>query len=394
MDRELSKSKVGRLFGAIATLGIVAGCANIIGLSDIENDDKGGAGGGIIPQGGKGGMGGGTGGTAGKGGSGGGTGGSTGGGGTGGSAGSTSMNGLACDGTPIDVNEDLLTACVMLESCSFAQRGISYCLSVDTPDMFEAFACAKTASTCDEIFACENAAYQYPGSPADCPGTDGAAGAGGASSPNTACVGNYAVNCDPLVYAPTPFLLDCTARGGTCNLQPDGYADCQVNVPIDCSLLPDGTNGCSGTYYYECYGGLPYGQDCTASAGFCDIDPMSGDAGCYYNLTACGGDSATCSNDVGTECSGGSRFVKTCSEANLTCSAEGVQDYCLASGCTSADWNACQESCNGTQLTFCYGGAPYTIDCTDYGFDLCHLDDVGYSGRGTQTTVAVCGFSN
>ena len=32
-----------------------------------------------------------------------------------------------------------------------------------------------------------------------------------------------------------------------------------------------------------------------------------------------------------------------------------------------------QDSCSddGTQLTFCYGGTPYTVTCADYGFTQC-----------------------
>ena len=45
---------------------------------------------------------------------------------------------------------------------------------------------------------------------------------------------------------------------------------------------------------------------------------------------------------------------------------------CTAPGCTSEDIAACTESCDGSKLTFCYGGAPLTVDCKDYGFKACN----------------------
>ena len=42
---------------------------------------------------------------------------------------------------------------------------------------------------------------------------------------------------------------------------------------------------------------------------------------------------------------------------------------CVAPGCTTEE--PCSESCSGTELTYCYGGVPVTLDCTDYGFKYC-----------------------
>ena len=50
---------------------------------------------------------------------------------------------------------------------------------------------------------------------------------------------------------------------------------------------------------------------------------------------------------------------------------DGDTNYCLAPGCKPADVNNCQEFCDGSKLSFCYGGAQITANCTDYGFAGC-----------------------
>jgi hypothetical protein len=62
-----------------------------------------------------------------------------------------------------------------------------------------------------------------------------------------------------------------------------------------------------------------------------------------------------------------------CGAVGLSCSVTDDQEDCLAPGCDSTDVKNCTESCSddGSQLTFCYGGAPYTVTCSDYGFTQC-----------------------
>ena len=33
--------------------------------------------------------------------------------------------------------------------------------------------------------------------------------------------------------------------------------------------------------------------------------------------------------------------------------------------------NDCTESCTGSKINLCYGGAQITVDCVDYGFATC-----------------------
>ena len=94
--------------------------------------------------------------------------------------------------------------------------------------------------------------------------------------------------------------------------------------------------------------------------------------------------------NIANDCSGGSLFKYSCGTVGLSCAVTTGTEYCLAPGCTAADVDTgCTESCSddGTQLTFCYGGAPYTVTCSDYGFTQC-LSDTSDTG----TPFAACRF--
>jgi hypothetical protein len=62
-----------------------------------------------------------------------------------------------------------------------------------------------------------------------------------------------------------------------------------------------------------------------------------------------------------------------CSVSGLSCAVGVTDSYCLAPGCTTAQSDACKESCDTTTgtATFCVGGAPYKVDCKTYGFNTC-----------------------
>jgi len=80
-----------------------------------------------------------------------------------------------------------------------------------------------------------------------------------------------------------------------------------------------------------------------------------------------------------TLCCGTDTRVEACfdslEQANFYCaSGLGCEEldtnvYCLAPGCDET--SPCSESCNGTELTLCYGSTPITVDCADYGFSEC-----------------------
>jgi hypothetical protein len=90
-------------------------------------------------------------------------------------------------------------------------------------------------------------------------------------------------------------------------------------------------------------------------------------------------------------CSDHALFKYDCGAVGLGCNITSSTEYCLAPGCKAADVDTnCQESCSadGSSLTFCYGGAPYTVKCSDYGFTQC-LDG---TDPDTSKPFAACRF--
>jgi hypothetical protein len=150
---------------------------------------------------------------------------------------------------------------------------------------------------------------------------------------------------------------------------------------------------------YYCWDGRAFGTSCTSLASCIDTpsdstsDPSEvGNANCFFDTESCQGpDRVSCNNEVATVCSSGAEFKYDCGSVGLSCGITGRSEYCLAPGCSAADVNlGCQESCSkdGSSLTFCYGGAPYNVDCKDFGFNQCASDTDPDSGR----TFAACRF--
>ncbi len=390
----------------------VVGCAQVIGLGDytVASDNGGGSGGtvgagatggktGTSGAGGKtgsagsagrtsGGEGGtsaagttGTsGGSAGVGGSTTGTAGSsTGTAGTGGSAPVTGA--VGCDGkTAITVNEQVVQSCILRAGCDPFDpvRTISTCVTNNTQDAFAGERCNLKAKTCADYQACE-----HNGIAGDdlCPqakwGTE-------------FCVGNQAVSCTQ--DGEFSSFVDCTGEGAMgCGT----YMDSGSQV-ADCTLSNESCVGVSSDYVcsdettplyeYYCVANQAYGLKC---GDFSYCDDSSGTAGCFLTAATCGADSTTCSNNIAKVCASGGEYDYDCGSVGLACNNTGAStadsdtSYCLAPGCKLTDLTNCTESCDGTKLNFCYGGAQVTVDCVTYGFNTCD----------TFTTNGTPGFS-
>ncbi len=320
---------------------------------------------------------------------------------------------VGCDGkTGFTPNEAIITSCLMRAGCdpSFNPvRTISTCVTYNTQAALPGESCNLMSTTCADYEKCDHVGVAHD----DLCGGD----------LKTRCAAGKAINCGN--YESGDRFFDCTALGGTCgtfhyvngDIEND-YADCVM--PVDAgSCIDPGTNlpisddteyycqsggGTADDLRYYCWNGIAYGATCTSLAK-CKDDGMSvavadggveptkqgGDATCFFNLTSCGSDSVTCEKgDVANECSGGSLFKYGCGSVGLSCAVSAGTEYCLAPGCKTADVDTnCTESCSddGTQLTFCYGGAPYTVTCSDYGFTQC-LSDTTDGG----TPFAACRF--
>jgi hypothetical protein len=348
---------------AVGALILAGGCANILGISDLEADDDET----IIVRGGNAGS-------SGSGGKGGGTGkgGSTGQAGATGDAGSgtggapPASGPLNCDGTPLEVNEDIVRGCILYESCYVPASSISSCVTYNIPDAYAGRACAENAMDCSDIVDCRHSAFFHPDAPVTCTDT------------TNYCDGNIAVNCDsdPQEYT------DCTLEGGTCD-DTTGVALCRV---VDtCPEAEEGLYACSpDNELYYCFQGVGYGLDCGTLPATCDPTDLI----CYYSQASCAGaDSVVCEGSTAEECYQGKATSYPCGSVGLDCVEANDTAYCLAPGCTPDDWIQCQESCSGSELTFCYSGVEVTVDCQDYGFDTCRQDTLD------GLTVAVCAFS-
>jgi len=285
---------------------------------------------------------------------------------------------LGCDGQSTFAPEaDLIRSCILRAGCTpniDPVRTISTCVSLNTQAALPGETCNLTSQTCAGYEACEHTGIAH----ADlCGGTK-----------KTRCDNDVAINCGN--YNVDQF-FDCAGLGGTCGTYtyaPTGevFADCKLAVTagactgvtdITASFCQSGSNGTPDARYY-CYGGQAYGQSCGQYASCFDTTGADADstpdATCFFNFAeTCIGqpDSAMCSKGVATTCAGEAVIHYDCGSSGLACASAGPNPYCVAPGCTKATVDACSESCDGTKLTFCYGGAPYSVDCTDYGFTSC-----------------------
>jgi hypothetical protein len=373
-----------RILVGWSTLALAAGCSQILGLGDYDIDPKlHGAGGGDS---------GGEPGDAGKpsagskpsgGSSSGGEPSSEGGGGTGelpggGSAGEPGSAGaggsaepdakfLGCNGTPFEGNEAILASCILRVGCqpwAWPTDTISRCVSQNAQATYEGTKCTLDATSCDDITACEGLHIETEFCDDKAPGSY--------------CNGDELVTCGDYPHA-----KDCVKYGGTCHdfgVDLDGLdttVACSLPAVTTCAATTAAQEcgGPSNAYAFQCQGKIAYGSKCNNFAASCQ--EVGGDVGCFYPLNTCSVEGVSCANDRATWCDGDSKAVFDCASVGLGCATEG--DYtldsgrqCAAPGCEAADIAKCKESCDGTKLTICYGGAPVTVDCKDYGFAACN----------------------
>ena len=399
--RQLAENSSRVLLLAPLAMLSLFGCATIIGLDEYTVAKSGGAG--TSPGGGAGKDGS----SAGRGGGNGeagasGIGGESGESGNGGQSGGGQLPPIVgCDGqTAFEPNEQIVRSCILRAGCdpTFAPvRTISTCVTYDTQAALPGEACNLTSTSCANFEACEHVGIAHGDL------------CGGSSATGTRCQGDLAVNCGN--YEGDDRFFDCAALGGTCGtFTYNGtlFADCKLDIsPDSCVGMPStdakafchSGGGKTDDLRYYCWGGQAFGASCSSVASCIDTpsdgssDPSQvGNAGCFFDTDSCPGpDSASCKSGVATVCSSGAKFSYNCGSVGLSCGITGGSEYCLAPGCEAADVDvACQESCSddGSSLTFCYGGAHYSVDCAEYGFKRCASGTDPDSGR----TFAACRF--
>jgi hypothetical protein len=298
-------------------------------------------------------------------------------GGAGGSAPDAKFKG--CDGTPFEGNEAIIRSCILRVGCliwNYPTDTISRCISQNTQNTYEGTKCTLDAQSCADIFACEG----------EHDATDFCAD----KDYGQYCDGDDAVHCGDYPYA-----LDCVKYGGVCHDfgtevgESGSTVQCELPNITSCTGTETGPacGGPSNGYKYECEGDIAFGTKCTNFAASCQ--QIGEDFGCFYPLNTCTAQGVSCANGRATWCDGDSKAVYDCGAVGLGCSTTG--DYsddnerqCNAPGCKPDDILNCVESCSGDgQLTLCYGGAPVTVDCKDYGFSSCVEYDYDCDGDDT-----------
>jgi hypothetical protein len=347
---------------ALFAVALVASCAiDDRKLEVHEGDDsRGGSGGtrggasgkGGTDTGGTSGTGGtSTGGTSGKGGT------STGGTGKGGTSGTSGSGGFGaaedCNGDPIEIDEALVQACLLQTGCNpfVPNTSVSFCISNQRLRTFSLDDCGTGATTCDDFLECSGQGYHTPqscdtGEPVYC---------------ETETLG---VSCSRYAYA-----IDCAKFGGVCQTYNDDAGDLRVwcRIPeLDGCTEPSDTSQCDPNgVAYTCIGGTAFGNDCPELGSECR------DGSCYYVLPGCSTTGATCGTATRLDrCYVDGDLARYECAPGLGCEEDDPANAeCRAPGCT--DTEPCAESCSGTELTFCYGRVPVTVDCGDYGFRKC-----------------------
>ena len=274
-----------------------------------------------------------------------------------GNSGPTSV--LGCDGrTTFAANAQVVRSCILRVGCSPYQplTSISDCVTLNTQNAAPGAQCNLKSTTCADFQKCEGFGIA---------GSDLCSTQGGGR-----CVGSKAVNCDNTGTS-TSYFIDCAAAGGTCQIKTGAgataVADCRV---VSSCTETDDRSHCSENYSYACVSGTGYGFSCGAK-GYC----YAPDGGCYLlGSSSCSIDSETCRGNVREICATPDLFKYDCASVGLGCGPDSAGGtWCLAPGCTAADYKGrkCVESCSGTELTLCYGGVPYTVNCQNYGFSTC-----------------------
>ena len=271
--------------------------------------------------------------------------------------------------------QQLVNACVLAVSCDplFFDVPVSDCINRDYLDTFFPDKClagikSGASGPCDDYYACEGSRIAAPSecSEASTADTDiGTCNAGIATS----CLGSG----DGIIF-------NCGALGGTCTTYHESdYADfgdtaagCQILS--NCTDPTDNSLHCgTSSQLYICEATdtsatLGIGRTCPAGS---TCQTSNGNTDCYVSAPSCTAAGTSCANGELTTCvdltSGNQQYTTTCAAAGLECS--GTPAACVAPGCSG-----CVETCNGASLQTCIGGAPFTVDCTALGFNICDTD--------------------
>lgn len=180
--------------------------------------------------------------------------------------------------------------------------------------------------------------------------------------------------------------IDCAESASDC-----ASLQACLTVPASAAAACKGSGSvCSGGYLVRCgdeLGGLTEGDDCmgaglvcveagdSAACGTASCDSTSTKPTCDGdNLVTCqpiGGfmsttgvlSSASCNGSISSECSLGTGGASCETQAGQTCGVVSGVAMCVGTG-AACDQTTSKNSCTGTVMTTCTGGALATFDCT------------------------------
>ncbi|HZU85038.1 MAG TPA: hypothetical protein VE987_19035 [Polyangiaceae bacterium] len=255
--------------------------------------------------------------------------------------------------------QKLVTTCVLAISCDpfLFPITLSDCITRNELQAILPVACLTQITDCSGYYACQGSRYATA---TECPAGSTTGMCGGTNQ-------ELAIDCF------TGSVKNCAKTGGTCATVTDANG-----LRADCVVVPSCTDTsgnllCTNNQLYSCFQGVGYGSSCDALGATCSTTGSRG-TDCYFNSTT------TCTTPGTATCSTGTtvtacaeanqRFDFDCSRAGGSCQTDATGNgACVAPGCSTT--SSCAEVCTGAVVTACVGGAPYTIDCTQYGFSSC-----------------------
>ena len=251
----------------------------------------------------------------------------------------------------------LVSTCLYAVSCDpyFFDMNVSNCITYDYLESALSLSCLSRITSCNDFYTCQGWRYATT---TECPTT----------STSGTCVGGNAVDCT----ATPGIVTNCGQFGETCGtFSTTSGAGVSCIAPVSCTGT-DSTFFCSSNYLYSCTNGVAYGQNCSTIQATCES--VGTNTNCYYNAPSCSNlNTYSCAGGSLKWCSSAGQSLNyDCARAGLSCTIDSTNTgYCVAPGCTAPPPSTCTESCNGNMLSVCVGGAPYNIDCTQYGFTGC-----------------------
>jgi hypothetical protein len=235
-------------------------------------------------------------------------------------------------------------ACLMYGSC-IDTDGVSACYVDNLPTLpTDVITCLVAADNCAAARACVGQTWTTSSS---------------CTPSGKYCVGNTVENCNA-VLEQSVMCGAPTTGGSTCATA--------LGTPICSAGTCTGTSTCAGTVAQTCFQGQLTQLDCAAAGLPCILDGRCSEADGAGNTCTTGGD--TCDGTTWVSCYGGIGIAirVDCAKRfeGATCIQPPAGDaYCgWAQDCAPHKGN---ESCTGTTLTYCAGGATETVDCATIG---------------------------